>query len=164
MLDLPAYMLGLFGVLALVGLAAERFEECREPLLRTGASVLGCWLAGVVYVQTTDDYTPWHFNIFIDALAASVIMLHPAGRLQGAIGLLYFGQIAWHTAFGIQILSGNMPDALFYYNAITWVAWAQLAVLGAWGGGILYGSRVRTVRHSRNAPRTRTRAANSREG
>jgi hypothetical protein len=161
--SLVAYMAGLFSVLALVGLTAYRNQARREPLLRTGAAIAACWLAGLIYVSNTDDYTPWHFNIFIDALAALAVMFRPAGRTQGGIGLLYFAQIAWHTAFGIQIFSGNSPDPSFYYDAITWLAWAQLAVLGAWCGGIEYGSLVHSLRNSRHAPSSRPRDSTAKE-
>jgi len=163
MTELPVYLTGLILALGFAVVTALRHPACREPLLRTAAAILGCWIAGVAYTATTDDLTPWHFNIFLDAVTATVVMMNPAGRTQGTIGLLYFVQIAWHTAFGIQIFSGNKPDEQFYYDAITWVAWAQLAVLGIWCGGIEHDNRVRTLRNSRDASSSRPRVPTAKE-
>ena len=66
----------------------------------------------------------WHFTEDKDT---GLIMLS---------GLFYFFQIAAHIALGIRSLLGIPTDAIFYYDAITYVAWAQLLALGAWSGGI----------------------------
>jgi hypothetical protein len=151
MTDLPAYATGLFVMLALACLTANHFEQERWAVVRSAGAILANWIAGAVYVATTDNHTPWHFSIFIDALAALAVMYHPAGRVQGAIGLFYFLQIAGHIAFGFRRVLGMEADAIFYYDAITYVAWAQLAAMGVWCGGIWGRSLVHRVRNRRDA-------------
>jgi hypothetical protein len=163
MTELPAYMGGLFAMLLVAVLTTWWHPEQRKQMLRTAAAILLNWLAGTVYVQNTGNYTPWHFSIFIDAAAALAVMYHPAGRAQGFIGLFYFFQIAGHTAFGIRRLLGLPADPVFYYDAITWVAWAQLAAMGVWCGGIWIGSGVRRLRGRGDASDRRQTATAPRE-
>jgi hypothetical protein len=163
MTELLAYMAGLFTMLLAVALTAWLHRGQRPQMLRTAGAILLNWLVGFVYVQNTGNFTPWHFSIFVDAAAALAVMYHPAGRVQGFIGLFYFFQIAGHTAFGIRRLLGLPADPVFYYDAITWVAWAQLAAMGVWCGGIWIGSAVRRMRDRGDALDRGATSARSRE-
>ena len=136
MTELPVYMNGLFAMLAIAGLTAWRHVDERSALMRTAGAIFANWVAGLVYVQNTGNLTPWHFNIFIDALAAAAVLYHPAGRAQGFIGLFYGFQIAFHVAVGFRLLLDFPVDLLFYYDAITWIAWAQLLAIGGWCGTV----------------------------
>lgn len=142
MTDLPAFATGLLITTLLVAFTSWRRADQRNQLLRTMAAVALNWIVGLIYVQNTGNLTPWHYNIFIDALAAAGVMWHPAGKVQGYIGLFYFFQIAAHIAYGIRDVLGIPTDAIFYYDAITYIAWAQLIALGAWCGGIWIASSV----------------------
>lgn len=164
MTELPAYLTGLVSMLVLVGLTAFRHKMQREQVLRSAAAILFNWIAGSLYVSFTEDYTPWHFSIFIDAICAFIVMWQPAGRVQGFIGLFYFLQIAGHTAFGLRYLTGYPNDPIFYYDAITYVAWAQLLAMGAWCVGI-WGSPVfRFVRDRVHAVNPVAGSHSSRDG
>lgn len=113
---------------------------------RTMLVILLNWVAGVAWVKASGDYTPWAFNILIDSAAATAIMWKPAGRAQGYIGLFYMLQITAHIAFGMRTIFDIRTDAIFYYHAITYVAWAQLAALGVWAGGVWMGDLLHRVR------------------
>jgi hypothetical protein len=150
MTDLPAYAGGLLTMLVVVGFTAHRFTNERWQLARVALAIFLNWLAGASYVIATENYTPWHFSIFIDALAAFAVMWQPAGRVQGFIGLFYLLQIAGHTAFGVRRLFGLGADPLYYYDAITFVAWAQLLAMGVWSGGLWGRSLFRRLRDRRD--------------
>lgn len=155
MTDLPAFSAGMLFTVLLVLSTCWRYGEQREQMLRTMTVIILNWFAGIVYVSNTENPTPWHYNIFIDAAAAIAVMYHPAGRVQGYIGLFYFFQISAHVAFGARRLLGIPTDEIFYYDAITYVAWAQLAALGVWCGGVWLADLVHRFGFSGDAPHNR---------
>lgn len=163
MTNAPTFALGMAAMLVAVSLTAYAHSkgEVREQILRTAAAILINWIAGLIYVSTTDNYTPWHFSIFIDALAAFAVMFHPAGRVQGFVGLFYFVQIAGHIAFGLRTMLHMSVDPIYYYDAITYVAWAQLAAMGAWCGGVWIGDLLHRLRPRGDASDSRASAATS---
>lgn len=107
-----------------------------EVLWRVAGVVLANWCAGTVFIWQTRNFDPWEFNLFIDSLAMMVVLWHPAGKAQVLLGLLYIGQICLHIVYGSRELLSYPNDILFYYNALTVIAWAQLLVLGGWASGI----------------------------
>jgi len=131
-----AYASGLFCVALLAGFTGWRRKEVRWQIWRVGFVLAANWFLGFVFVTQTGNYTPWIFSLLIDALAAFAIMYRPAGKIQGLIGLTYFFQIAGHIAYGGRGLIGLETDPLYYYDALTFVAWVQLLAVGAWGAGI----------------------------
>lgn len=162
MTDWPAYLAGLLGMLVLAALTVRWHPRERWQIVRCALAILINWIAGMIYVWQTRDYTPWAFNIFIDAAAALAVMYHPAGRVQGFLGLFYLFQIAGHTAFGVRQWLGLPADPVYYYNTITWIAWAQLAAMGGWCGAIWSGDLVHWLRDRRDARDRRARAASPR--
>lgn len=163
MTEIHAFMVGLFVMLAVVAPTAAAHRDQREQMLRTAVAILCNWIAGVAYVSITDNHSAWHFNIFIDAAAAFAVMFHPAGKVQGFIGLFYLIQIAGHVAFGIRRLTGMSADPIYYYDAITYVAWLQLAAMGAWCGGVWIGNLLHHLRHRGDAPDRRASHSHSRK-
>jgi len=162
MTELPIFAVGLFIMLVLAALTAMRQKEISWQIVRCAAAILVNWIAGTLYVWRTGDFTPWHFSIFIDAAAALAVMYHPAGRVQGCIGLFYLFQIAFHVAFGIRTILHMSADPIYYYDAITYIAWAQLAAMGLWCGGVWMGDFLHRLRHRHDAAARRARAGNSR--
>lgn len=148
MTELPAYLIGLFAACMACLVTAHYHRASSEQLVRTAGVIALNWVAGVLYVSASGVYTPWAFNIALDTLCAAAIMLHPAGRAQAYIGLFYCAQIAFHCAFGMHEASGFPADGAAYYDAITWIAWGQLAAMGAWCVGILVGDHRRSHRHA----------------
>lgn len=145
------YMSGLFTISLLCLVTAWRKAAQREQILRATAVIVSNWCAGLAYVQNSGNLTPWQFNIFIDSASAAVILWHPAGRAQAYIGLFYMLQIAFHAAYGIREVLGQQVDQLFYYDAITWIAWGQLLAMGTWCSGIWGKDAVRRWRDHSHA-------------
>lgn len=163
MTEFAAYLAGLLVAEILVLVTAYSHRGQATQMLRTMAAIALNWQAGVAYIAWSGDYTPWMFNIAIDALAAFAVMFHPAGKVQGFIGLFYFVQIAGHIAYGGRRLFDMSADDIYYYDALTYVAWAQLIAMGVWCGGVWIGSAVHRVRDCGHADDRRTSAATARE-
>lgn len=151
MTELPAYLAGLVAISAVAFVTGWRFREWRNQLWRVSTAVFLNWALGTVYVAFTGDYTPWMFWIALDFVTAVAVMWHPAGRMQVYIGLFYALQIAGHIAFGGRRLVGLSADPIWYYDAVTYVAWAQLGAIGVWAGGIWVGAMLHRDRNSRPA-------------
>lgn len=136
MTELWFYLSALVVTVMLTAYTAHRHPKRREPLLRTGGTILAVWLLGVAYVNLVQDFTPWKFNLPADACAAFLIMRRPAERIQGYIGLTFCIQVTFHIGYGIRELMGAPSDAVLYYDALTYLALLQLLLLGGWCGGI----------------------------
>lgn len=91
-------------------------------------------MAGVAYSAFTGDFTHWAANIVIDGIAARMILRHPAGKMQAALGGTYAVQVAMHVAYGAREM-WTIADPVAYYDMLTIVAYAQLAILGGWALG-----------------------------
>lgn len=132
MLDLGPYLSALVGVTALCLLAWLHSRS--GALLRCLGAVLAVWVAGVAYSAFTGDFTHWAENIVIDGIAARMILRHPAGKMQAALGGTYAVQVAMHVAYGARE-TWTIADPIAYYDMLTIVAYAQLAILGGWALG-----------------------------
>jgi hypothetical protein len=164
--SLPSFATGISIVMTFVALILwQNWSPACKPVLRTALAILSNWLTGVLYVQLTGDYVPWHFNIVIDGLAAFIVMYHPAGKPQGYIGLFYITQIACHIAFGIRNLGiiGEPGESTVYYDTITWIAWAQLIAIGVWCGGIWHNAHFCRIRHWNHVQTRNARSSDYRE-
>lgn len=107
----------------------------QEQLARSAGAVLLNWLVGSAFAWATGITDAWWWSIVIDIAAATVILLHPAGRCQAAIGATYVAQIGMHFGYGWCWWRG-CADAWAYYDWLTTVAWVQLGLLGGWCGSI----------------------------
>jgi len=148
---MPSFLAGLIAIAFLSACTAWRDVRSREQLSRAIVVIVLNWCAGMAYVQNSGNLTPWQFNIFIDSASAAVILWHPAGRAQAYIGLFYMLQIAFHAAYGIREVLDQRVDQLFYYDAITWIAWGQLLAMGTWCSGIWGKDAVRRWRDHSHA-------------
>jgi len=160
MTSLAAYASGLLCIVLLAGVTGWRHSDARWQLWRVAFVLAVNWFAGFVFVTTTGNYTPWAYSLAIDAAAALAIMYRPAGKVQGLFGLTYFFQIAGHVAYGGRGLFGLPADPLYYYDAITAVAWLQLLAVGAWSAGIWGRSAVHSLGHLGHALVSRKGARN----
>lgn len=87
----------IFAMGLLVGVALSVWRGC--PLLTRSALVLGGnWVACEVAVIATGAFDPVVWFIFIDTVAAIVLLWRPAGKTQAAIGAVYVMQIGLHIA------------------------------------------------------------------
>lgn len=152
MLDMIPYLSALSGVSLLCG-ATWLFIR-PDALIRCLGAVVLVWMAGYLYGGLTGDYTHWQFNILTDVLAAFLILRHPAGKMQAALGGTYAVQVAMDVAYGARATWGT-PNPIAYYDMLTIVAFAQLLVLGAWAGGIWGGFARDRLWHRRAKDRNR---------
>lgn len=118
--------------------------------MRSLLAVVAVWMAGYGYGEVSGDFVHWQFNILTDFAAGWIIMRHPAMRLQAALGGTFFVQVAMHGAYGVRETWG-IPDPVAYYDMLTIVAYAQLAILGGWCVGLWGESAIHRFRHRRGA-------------
>lgn len=133
MLELIPYVTAMGGVAVLC--TATWMINRSTALMRCLGAVVLVWVAGYAYGALIGDYTHWQFNILTDVIAAFLILRHPAGKMQAALGGMFAVQVSAHVAYGARATWGT-PDAIAYYDMLTIVAFAQLLVLGAWSIGI----------------------------
>lgn len=79
----------------------------------------------------------------IDAVAAWVILRHPRGLAQRAIGLLFVGMLSVHAGFTAAAIDTGRLAAWEYANIQRLIGWGQLLIVGVWGGSDV----VRVVYH-----------------
>lgn len=131
MLDLHPYLIALAATSAFCLWA---FIVTRsEALVRCLAAVIVVWCISYAYGALTGDFTHWEANMVIDGGTAAIILRHPAGKMQAALGGTYAVQVAMHLSYGAREL-WSVPDPVAYYEMLTLVAYAQLAILGGWSG------------------------------
>lgn len=130
-------MIPYMTALALVSLLCLATWAFLRPsaVLRCLFAVLAVWCAGWAYGEYFNDFSHWQFNILTDGTAAVVILRRPAGKMQAALGGTYAVQVMMHVAYGAREL-WSKPDPVAYYDMLTLVAYAQLAILGGWCIGL----------------------------
>ncbi len=69
--------------------------------------------------------------ISVDFVAATLILLHPAGKMQALIGLTFVPQIGFH--FG-RVLNGGNADIDLYWWGLSILGIMQLLLLAGWFG------------------------------
>lgn len=144
MLNLEPYLIALLGCGALSVLSWGLWRTI--AIMRCYIVIAAVWLAGLVYWSLTGDYTHAPLNIITDALAASIIMMRPAGRFQSALGATYVIQVVIHAAFLLRVaLTGSADEVVYYENLTIW-AFIQLGVIGVWNGRVWWG-RLGRNRH-----------------
>lgn len=137
MLNLGPYLVALLGCGALSVLSWGLWRTI--AIMRCYIVIVAVWLAGLVYWSLTGDYTHAPLNIITDALAASLIMMRPAGRFQSVLGATFIIQVVIHAAFLLRVaLTGSADEVVYYENLTIW-AYIQLGVVGAWNGRIWWG-------------------------
>lgn len=125
----------LFGL----GLAAAWFAAShshRPHMRRTAAVLIATWLGVMAATSYTGQSDPLIAFLFVDALAAGILLQHPAMRLQAAIGLVYVAQIIAHF---LRLVTA-WDDVGEYLNILAAGGWLQIIILI---GGALYGRRGR---------------------
>lgn len=98
-------------------------QKLRAWTAMFGASLLAI---GALYLPVSQIAA----YIAIDLIAGAIVLRHPAGVAQKAIGLLFVMMVLFHIGFK---LAGNPWNMGGYLNAQLVVGWLQLACLFAWG-------------------------------
>lgn len=117
------YIVGL-AVVALLALSLAH-----PPMTRTCLAIVGNWLANAGFVLLSGDHVAAWWFALADLTAAAVILRHPAGRVQAAIGWVYVAQIIAHFVF---IVRAEEAAAYDYWLLLTRLAWLQILLLGGW--------------------------------
>jgi hypothetical protein len=132
-----------FAALAFTATLAIRDGD--PGLRRTAFAMLGNWVACTVAVIVLHDFTPWFMFALFDMAAARVVLMHPSGRPQAIIGVIYLFQIVFHVSYA---LVGSSAAALLYLDMLSFGAWLQVGTLA---GGAIYGGgrKVLAARHLR---------------
>lgn len=115
--------------------------------LRTWAALMGASVAAHLLPAMSVE---WY--IAIDAVAGTVVMRHPVGCAQRAIGALFALMVLYSVGF---MVADNPAGASVYLDAHTITGWVQWGCLAAWGlhdGGKALFDRARRAR-SLLAPR-----------
>ena len=93
--------------------------------LRTWLVLMGASLvANLLPIMAVPWYVP------LDAVAGAIVMRHPAGCAQRAIGALFALMVIYSVGF---ILADNPAGADTYLDAQTLMGWVQFGCLLAWG-------------------------------
>jgi hypothetical protein len=127
-------------ILALIGVALLTLSLAHPPMTRTYAAILGNWVANTGFVLLSGNPTAPLWFAATDVAAAAIILRHPAGRVQAAIGWVYVAQIIAHFVF---LVRADEAAAYDYWLLLTRLAWVQLLLLGGWGIG-RWGKTVRS--------------------
>lgn len=113
------------------------------PMTRTCLTLLACWFVGIAWREWIEpaNQWPWLLYAIVDIIGAAIIIRHPAGRLQGFIGLCFLVQFAMNIGYGANYLQhGYSYDAqLLAWEANTRIGNLKLLFLGGWAGGWLVG-------------------------
>jgi hypothetical protein len=130
MIESVAFAAGLAG-------ASMLTMNASPALQRTALALAGNWLACIVVVLLMGVVDPWAAFAAADAVAAFIVLSHPASRPQAVIGCIYIVQITVHLAYA---LVGSGPATGLYLNMLSGGGWLQIAVLA---GGAIHGSGKR---------------------
>ena len=98
---------------------------------RTAAAILAVLVASLILVQVLIWPSPNYAigMMIVDAIAAWVILWHPAGRFQSLIGLTFLLQIGVHAG---RLLNGENADMFNYWLGLSLLAFLQLGLVGGW--------------------------------
>lgn len=119
---------------ALFVVSVMSFITGEKAMLRTVGALFGAWVLNWGYVTLTGSYTPWAWFTAVDAIAAAIILIRPAGKVQGLIGVCFLVQIAQHVAYGANYLENgySWDAAMLHWTVQQVIAFIKLFLVGAW--------------------------------
>jgi hypothetical protein len=124
-----------FGMGLAVACGAADVSE-RPHMRRTAIILVATFMAVIAANAAFESRDPVLAFLFIDTVAALVLLRHPAMRLQAIIGLVYVAQIVGH--FLRLVSAWNDVDQYLFFLAAG--GWLQIIILI---GGALHGRRGR---------------------
>jgi hypothetical protein len=124
-----------FGMGLMVACGAADVSE-RPHMRRTALILVATWLAVIAANIALESRDPALAFLFIDAVAARVLLRDPAMRLQSIIGIVYCVQIVAHFLRLVSVWN-DVDQYLFFLAA---GGWLQIIFL-IWGA--LHGRRGR---------------------
>lgn len=69
------------------------------------------------------------YMMVVDLIAAAVILIHPAGKMQSLIGLSFLLQIGFYAG---RLANGDQADLDLFWWGLSVLALLQLALLAGW--------------------------------
>jgi hypothetical protein len=106
----------------------------RSAMIRTCAAIFAAWIANYSYIMLTgSEYPVWWF-VAIDAIVARIILLKPAGRIQGWIGCCFIVQVCINMGLGLAYWGEAIPylAQVKAWSYTTPIGYIKLALIGAW--------------------------------
>ena len=119
------------GCMMILSALARRWEVMLSAIVVTAT-----WAAWCLFILLSKDYEPWYWGIFIDAVAIGFLLRAPSCRIRAVIAALYTTQVGAHIAYGGVLMWTGAADWQSYYTQTQITGWAQLLIVGVWGGGI----------------------------
>jgi hypothetical protein len=114
----------------LIALAAAAVLRRPSGITRATLAVAGCGIASLilarVLVWPSDAYA--FAMMAVDAIAAYIVLKPPPALWSAIIGATYLTQIGLHAG---RIIRGD-SDMSGYYLGLSFMAFAQLAIIGGW--------------------------------
>lgn len=101
------------------------------PMLRTILAIFGWFLAANAWTISHGGGEPWALFFALDVIAALVILIMPAGKMQSLIGTTFLIKLAFDTAYGLAVFYGY-PEPVKYWWALTILGFIQLLLVGGW--------------------------------
>ena len=110
---------------------------------RTAFTILGVYLTQLVLAEYLWPDRSWSAAMIgVDAVAALIITLRPAGKVQSLIGLSFIPQIGLHLG---RFLNGAEANMVMYFWGLSVLGFLQLGFLVGWW----FYDRI--ARHRRNS-------------
>lgn len=104
-------------------------------MFRTAVTMLLKWFASTAIIFWLDNDHPWAWFALFDTMAAIIITVRPAGKMQASIGGIYVAMILCHAVYGTTTLLGEFTDTSYYLNTLDILEVIAIGLLGAWVGG-----------------------------
>lgn len=102
-----------------------------RPMMRTTMAIVGWFAAANAWTIPAGGGEPWALFFALDVIAAMVVLVMPAGKMQSLIGTTFLIKLAFDTAYGIAYFKG-VADPVKYWWALTLVGFVQLLLVGGW--------------------------------
>lgn len=119
---------------ALFVVSVMSFITGEKAMLRTVGALFGAWLLNWGYVMLTGSYTPWAWFTAVDTIAAAIILIRPAGKVQGLIGVCFLVQLAQHIGYGVNYVENgySWDAAMLHWQVQYGIGFIKLFLVGAW--------------------------------
>lgn len=132
-----------FMIAILIAMAWVAWRTQDDGLRLSAGVVVAVWVlwtsfiyAAVFFFPNPKDgaYEPWQFGIFLDGLAAHVLLIPSINRNRLILICLYALQVAAHISYGfVKVAMGHQPWQI-YGDVLDFLALAQIAVVGGASG------------------------------
>ena len=131
-------------VLALIAAGARLW-----PIVTTALLLTANWGACALISYLSGSVSDWIALAGVDYVTAVVLALMSARRPQFLIVALYAGMLVLHVAYSVHEIWKVGLSEREYFDALTVLAWLQIASVGGWLGVDAHKAR-RSRRHTQS--------------